>query len=201
MYIARILYPVKVLGPGDRVAIWLSGCNHYCKGCSNPELWEQKVEHNISMNSLKKILEPIIENYIIEGFTITGGDPFFQPEALRELLPYLQTINKDILVYTGYKYKELLTQYKDILKYIVVLIDGKYMEEYNYGSVLRGSDNQRIIFLDNYFKTKYMEYMNQKHSQIQNFTTKDGIISVGIHLPEYESKLRRLTKEKGLEEE
>lgn len=36
MYVARILYPVEVLGPGKRVGIWFSGCPSKCKGCSNP---------------------------------------------------------------------------------------------------------------------------------------------------------------------
>lgn len=200
MYIARILFPVKVLGPGDRMAIWLSGCDHHCKCCSNPELWEQKVEQKISLDSLKKIIQPIVENYRVDGITITGGDPFFQPEALRELLPYLQNISKDILVYTGYKYEQLVHQYEDVLKYVAVLIDGKYIEEKNKGSVLRGSDNQRIIFINGNFERYYTEYINQERSQIQNFTTRDGIISVGIHLPEYETSLKYLTEKKGLEE-
>lgn len=199
MYIARVLFPVKVLGPGERIVIWLSGCNHKCKGCSNPELWEQKKEQNISLFSLKKIIEPITDNYCVDGITITGGDPFFQPESLRELLPYLRSINKDILVYTGYKYEQLMNQYEDILKYVAVLIDGEYIEERNKGSILRGSDNQRIIYIDRSFKERYMEYIKQEYSQIQNFTTKDGIISVGIHLPEYEKKLKSLTEKKGLE--
>ena len=200
MYVARVLFPVKVLGPGNRIAIWLSGCEHHCKGCSNPELWVQKSEQKISFDSLKKVIEPITENYSVDGITITGGDPFFQPEALREMLPYLQDISKDILVYTGYEYEELTYQYDDILKYIAVLIDGKYIEESNKGSVLKGSDNQRIIFIDGGFEGHYMEYLNQTQSQIQNFTMRDGIVSVGIHLPEYESRLKRLTEKKGLEE-
>ena len=201
MYVARILFPVKVLGPGDRIAIWLAGCSHYCKGCSNPELWKQKAEQKISLTSLKKIIHPIAENYKVDGITITGGDPFFQPEALRELLPYLQDISKDILVYTGYKYEQLVHQYEDILKYVAVLIDGKYIEKDNKGSVLRGSDNQRIIFIDGSFEKYYIEYVKQKCSQIQNFTTRDGIVSVGIHLPEYETRLKSLTEQKGLEEQ
>lgn len=200
MYVARVLFPVKVLGPGNRIAIWLSGCEHCCNSCSNPELWNQKIEQKITFDSLKKIIEPITENYSVDGITITGGDPFFQPEALREMLPYLHEINKDILVYTGYEYEKLTHQYDDILKYVAVLIDGKYIEENNKGSVLRGSDNQRIIFIDGSYEGLYMEYLKRTHSQIQNFTMRDGIVSVGIHLPEYESGLKSLTKKKGLEE-
>lgn len=200
MYVARVLFPVKVLGPGNRIAIWLSGCEHRCNGCSNPELWTQKNEQKITFDSLKKIIEPITENYSVDGITITGGDPFFQPEALREMLPYFHEINKDILVYTGYEYEKLTHQYNDILKYVAVLIDGKYIEESNKGSVLRGSANQRIIFIDGSFEGLYMEYLKQAHSQIQNFTMRDGIVSVGIHLPEYESKLKSLIVKKGLEE-
>ena len=80
----------------------------------------------------------------MDGFTITGGDPFYQPDALRELLPLLETISPDILVYTGYLREELP---EDILQHIAVLIDGRYVQENNRGEVLRGSDNQRIIIL------------------------------------------------------
>lgn len=200
MYIARILYPVKVLGPGNRVAIWFSGCIHGCSGCSNPELWEQKPEHNISLEGLRKIIMPVADQYKIDGFTITGGDPFCQPEALKELIGYLRTISQDILVYTGYELEELSAEYGDILQKISVLIDGKYIEARNHGAMLKGSDNQRIIYIDKSMEGKYRQYVERKHRQIQNFPTSDGIISVGIHLPGYEEQLRRLTREKGLEE-
>lgn len=200
MYIARILYPVKVLGPGNRAAIWMSGCIHRCNGCSNPELWEQKAAQNISLEGIKKILKPVVDKCRVDGFTLTGGDPFFQPEALKELLPYLRTISNDILVYTGYEYEELAEKYEDVLRHVSVLIDGKYIQAENRGSVLKGSDNQRIIYLDEWMEERYENYMVGKRSLIQNFTTADGIISVGIHLPEYEEELRRITQKKGLEE-
>lgn len=200
MYIARVLYPVEVLGPGKRIGIWMSGCAHMCKGCSNPELWRQHEKHNISMGNMGKLIESICSKYDVDGFTLTGGDPFYQPEALKELLPYLYIVQKDILVYTGYEYGFIKAKYGDLLKYIAVLIDGKYEEEKNKGAVLRGSDNQNIYYLNEEYRTKYQAYLEQKTSKIQNFHTADGVISVGIHLPGYEERLKELVSRKGLEE-
>lgn len=200
MYIARLLYPVKVLGPGDRVGIWMSGCGRRCRGCGNPELWKQQDSQRISLENLKKLLEPLRDNYKIEGFTVTGGDPFYQPEALEELLPYIRGIHKDILVYTGYEYQEIRERYSHLLSYIAVLIDGRYIEEQNHGAVLRGSDNQKIIFIDSAYKQKYVSYLEQERSPVQNFTTSDGIVSTGIHLPEYKERLKTIASGKGLEE-
>ena len=133
-------------------------------------------------------------------FTITGGDPFFQPDALELILPYLYSISRDILVYTGYLYEDIKEKYRELFQYIGVLVDGKYIETENKGAVLRGSENQRIIFVDDSLRILYQMYMSEERSMIQNFTTADGIISVGIHLPGYKKALRDITEGKGLEE-
>ncbi|MBP5274231.1 MAG: radical SAM protein, partial [Abditibacteriota bacterium] len=136
MYIARMLYPVKVLGPGRRLGIWFQGCPRRCKGCSNPELWEQEPERLTSAGDVFRLTEQVRSCGRIDGFTLSGGDPFFQPDALRELLPRLNGISGDVLVYTGYSYEELRGRYPDILSGIAVLIDGEYVEERNTGSLL-----------------------------------------------------------------
>ena len=86
MYIARILYPVKVLGPGNRIGIWLSGCVHKCKGCSNPELWDFDKKYNVSVPVVMKLIKTISLKNTVDGFTITGGDPFEQADELKILL-------------------------------------------------------------------------------------------------------------------
>ena len=196
MYISHILFPVKVLGPGNRIGIWMAGCIHHCKGCSNPELWEQNPKYKTDLKTVMDLIEMIANKYTVDGFTITGGDPFYQQDALRALMQAIHPISSDILVYTGYQYEDLP---KDIVSRAAVIIDGKYHESKNNGEMLRGSSNQRI-FIKEEFQTLYEDYLKQGESKIQNFTTKDGIISVGIHLPGFEQKLKSAAKERGLEE-
>ena len=182
MYIARILYPVEVLGPGKRIGIWFCGCSHGCKGCSNPELWQRQEKYKISIDSVLKLICQISDANPVDGFTITGGDPMEQAEELSMLLEQLKLINDDVLVYTGFEIEELSEKQ---LKNVSVLIDGKYVEELNDNSLLRGSSNQRIHILEETQKNKYEKYLSTETNKIQNFTTNDGIVSVGIHKPDF----------------
>lgn len=181
MYVARILYPVEVLGPGKRVGIWFCGCPHRCKGCSNPELWEFQERYKTTPEMIFKLVQDIAkEKNLIDGFTITGGDPMYQPKELQRLLILLRTISDDIIVYTGYNKRELEP---DWLTNISILIDGEYIEEWNDNSLLRGSANQNIIILDEKKKDKYEQYLQKETNKVQNFFVADGIVFVGIHRP------------------
>lgn len=182
MYIARILYPVEVLGPGRRVGIWFCGCPRRCKGCSNPELWEFQERYKTSPETIFKLIQDIAKENPIDGFTVTGGDPMYQPKELQQLLLLLKSISDDIIVYTGYHKKELE---QDMLANISVLIDGEYIEELNDNSLLRGSSNQNIIILDEKKKDRYKSYLQRETNKIQNFFVADGVVSVGIHRPDF----------------
>ena len=197
MYIARILYPVRALGPGDRIGIWFAGCTHHCKGCSNPELWETREEYQTNQAQIMRLVKNIADQHRVDGFTITGGDPFEQPEALAELLPELRRIANDILVYTGYRYERIAT-HREVLDNISVLIDGPYEEELNAEEALRGSTNQQIIVLNMAYLDKYRQYIEANKGKVQNFITPTGVISVGIHRPGYEIELDSRLKQKGL---
>ncbi len=195
MYVARILYPVEVLGPGKRVGIWFCGCPRRCKGCSNPELWDFQERYKTTPEAMLGLIQKIAVDHQIDGFTITGGDPMFQAEALQRLISYLQTISNDILVYTGYDRSELPEEY---LKGIAVLIDGKYIESRNNNCILRGSDNQMIHILDPKFEKIYQKYCSTMENQIQNFLGTDGVVSVGIHRPNFIDELNLEIPRKGL---
>lgn len=180
MYVARVLYPVEVLGPGKRVGIWFCGCPRRCKGCSNPELWEFQERYKTTPETVFELIQTIAKEHIIDGFTITGGDPLHQSEDLQKLLNLLKNISDDIIVYTGFEYRELNPS---SLTNISVLIDGEYVEELNDNSLLRGSSNQKIYILDATKQEKYNAYFQTASNKVQNFFTSDGVVSVGIHRP------------------
>ena len=180
MYVARVLYPVEVLGPGKRVGIWFCGCPRRCKGCSNPELWKFQERYKTTPETIFQLVQDIAKDNSIEGFTISGGDPMYQPAELQQLLLLLKSISDDIVVYTGYNKKELKPEW---LANISVLIDGEYIESLNDNSLLRGSSNQNIIILDERKKDRYEDYLKRETNKIQNFFTADGAVSVGIHRP------------------
>ena len=189
MYIARILYPVEVLGCGKRVGIWFDGCPHHCKGCSNPELWDIHKRYSVSLENVMQLIGIIAEDNRIDGFTITGGEPFFQPDALDELTEKLSAFSGDILVYTGYELGELRDMNSEsveaVLSRISVLIDGKYIAEMNNNCTLRGSENQHIHIFSDKYRSAYEEYLRHEN-RIQNFTAGNSVISVGIHKKDFE---------------
>ncbi len=182
MYVARVLYPVEVLGPGNRVGIWFCGCPRRCKGCSNPELWEFQERYKTTPEAIFEMIKSISVNHTIDGFTITGGDPFYQAKDLVILLELLKDISDDIIVYTGYRRSELNP---DNFENISVLIDGEYLEELNDNSLLRGSSNQEVHILNDKMADKYRTYFKTENNKIQNFFTSDGVVSVGIHRPNF----------------
>lgn len=183
LYLDRMLYPVTALGPGKRVALWVSGCSRHCFRCANPELWERNEAQGITAARAALWLNRILEEKKPDGLTITGGEPFDQAEALAEVFERLTAPVGDVLMYSGYRREELLLcpQKRDLLGRADVLIDGPYVDARNVPSaVLRGSSNQRIFFQNPDLENIYAEYM-KKGRQIQNFVYDYQILSVGIH--------------------
>ncbi len=196
MNIARILYPVETLGPGKRVAIWVCGCPIRCEGCANPELWEFDENRNIKISVLLDLIEKIVSENPVDGFTITGGEPFYQSEDLRALLAALSKWSEDILVFTGYYYEQIAKE--ESLDHIAVLVDGPYIKERNRGLTLRGSDNQTVRILDRRYEDTYNNYLKVEKSRVQNFLEGTSVISVGIHRPDYRQQMSKNLHERGL---
>ena len=136
-------------GLGVRVSLFVSGCTHHCKNCFNQMTWDFKYGKEFT-----KEVEDLIIDYLkpehITGLSLLGGEPM-EPSNQRAKETYPQ---KDIWCYTGYLFdRELLQESRarcevtdELLSYIDVLVDGKFVEELKDLSLkFRGSSNQRII--------------------------------------------------------
>lgn len=146
-------------GPGVRVSLFVSGCEHYCKDCFNSEAWDFSYGEHFTRKTEEEILSALKPAYI-KGFSLLGGEPFHpaNQDALLSLLKRIKSEypEKDIWCYTGYIYENELLGHGDaatktaaeMLGYIDVLVDGRFVEDLkNLSLRFRGSENQRIIDL------------------------------------------------------
>lgn len=144
-------------GPGVRVSIFVSGCNHHCKGCFNAEAWDFNYGNNFTEKEQEEVIKALEPQYM-KGLSLLGGEPL-EPINQKGLLPVVKKVKekypeKTIWCYTGFLFdKNVVGQMakenedtKELLKYIDFIVDGKFQEE-NKDLTLqfRGSSNQRII--------------------------------------------------------
>lgn len=136
-------------GDGLRYAIYLEGCRHRCPHCHNPESWDSRGGDLLDEARLRGIIDAIRGNDLLDGVTVSGGDPFFNPMGLAELLRAIREgTGLSIWCYTGYTLEEIAKRpaLRAPLRYIDVLVDGRYVHALADPTLcFRGSSNQRII--------------------------------------------------------
>ena len=136
-------------GVGLRYSIYFSGCSHACPGCHNEYSWNPNNGTELTYEILNEIANEINQNELLDGITISGGDPLFNPKDMLKVLKFLkEKTKKNIWMYTGYTLEEIKKDdlRQKCLKYVDVLVDGRFIKElYDPNIKFRGSSNQRII--------------------------------------------------------
>lgn len=137
-------------GPGLRVTLFVSGCDHYCNGCQNPETWDTKSGIPFDNTAIEEIFKQLDNDYI-SGITFSGGDPLNANNRV-EVCSLIHQIrlkygkSKSIWIYTGYTWEEIVNTLTPVLLGVDVLIDGMFdkdLADVNYHWA--GSTNQRVI--------------------------------------------------------
>lgn len=140
--ISRIHYPVTTLGPGKRIGIWMQGCSIRCPGCISADTWAPG-RGVVSVADVIERIEPWLGE--ADGVTISGGEPFDQPDALSALLAAIRLrIQADILVYSGHPFEVIARKVAELGGLVDALISDPYLADAPQTLALRGSDNQRL---------------------------------------------------------
>lgn len=147
--IADIVNDSVVDGTGIRMTIFTQGCPHRCPGCHNPTTHPFEGGYTFSVDELFK---RVCKNPLLDGITLSGGEPFVWAAPLAELARRVRAEGLNVWCYTGYTLDELEEtaatdeHVRALLNEIDVLVDGRFvLEERDLTLLFRGSRNQRII--------------------------------------------------------
>ena len=134
-------------GPGYRYTIFTQGCPHHCPGCHNPQSHDFEGGRVVDTDT---ILRQVRENPLLDGITLSGGEPFCQPEACRALAEAAHGLGMSVWCYTGYTWEKLMQEADParlaLLDAVDVLVDGPFiLAQKSLELKFCGSRNQRLI--------------------------------------------------------
>lgn len=155
-------------GPGLRTVLWVSGCNHCCKECHNPETWDKNNGYLFDPIAEADFFDALSKDYI-SGCTFSGGDPLNESNraTIERLVKVIKSKypTKTIWIYTGYIVQQITENAAILmhsrlqttieinwLKNVDVIVDGPFLCDVRKTDVeksndphYRGSSNQRMI--------------------------------------------------------
>lgn len=197
LHLSRIHFPVRTLGPGARIGIWFQGCSIRCPGCISMDTWDARPGQT-TVAAVLDVVRPWLAQ--ADGITISGGEPFDQPEALLQLVDALRGAQGgDILVYSGHPLEALP------LDRFAGLFDAVVTDPFDVGAgqtlALRGSDNQRLVSLTDLGRERYgagaMLGPPAETLEIMFDDTTGDVFLAGIPRPGDLRRLARLLAEAG----
>lgn len=183
LYVSHRENNVRVLGPGLRYVLWVQGCKKRCSGCIFPD--GQAIGENGYWMKTGDIMQEISDSSALTGLTVSGGEPFLQPDGLAELVKTVkEQTTLDVMLYSGYTMEELRDRHESSVDFVLensdLLIDGEYQEELNHNTIYRGSDNQRIWFLSDKYKPFRHQMETTCNRSLEFVYRNDELFMIGI---------------------
>lgn len=143
-------------GVGIRTSIFVTGCTHNCKDCFNKKYMDFNFGE-VWTDEKTNLVTEYLKDKNVAGLTLLGGEPMQNAKELLEIVRKIKSvIKKDIWIYSGYTFEEILEDEDrfELLKECDVLVDGRFVLELKDLKLkFRGSSNQRIIDIKNTLKT------------------------------------------------
>ncbi len=180
MLISRARYPVTALGHGVRAGLWLQGCSIRCEGCIAQDTWEPSAESDVPV---AEVLGWLADHSGVDGVTISGGEPFDQPEELTQLLQGIREIfpaTVDVLSFSGRSAAALKHSFAEQLALLDAVVTGPYRANRPSDHPLKGSNNQELILLTRLGHERYGTLAPAPQRPVQLHVRPDGLTLVGI---------------------
>jgi len=186
----RAHYPVTVLGPGRRVGLWLQGCGIGCDGCLARDTWASDPDSEMDIDAVVRWCAALPDG-AVDGVTISGGEPFDQPEALDELLVRLDRWRRgrsgriDLLCYSGRSLTALRSQFPHILARLDAVVPGPFIAAQAPGLRWRGSANQLLVPLSGLGHERYDDDIDRPadRTRLQVQVVDGTVYQIGIPQP------------------
>jgi len=181
--INKMHFPVTVLGPGQRIGLWVQGCSIGCAGCMSRDTWDRGDKYAVSLN---EVIDWCVSNADngADGITISGGEPFEQPAALAALVDGLDDWRQsarrqfDILCYSGMSLMRLRRDFAHILARLDALIPEPFQQRRPRGGSWMGSSNQPLILLSELGRIRFANVPTGQQIQV---SLSDGkLFTIGI---------------------
>lgn len=200
--LSRMHWPITVLGHGRRVGIWFQGCSIGCPGCCATDTWDAAPARGVGLERILAWIDGLPTEEI-DGFTISGGEPFDQPEALqalvREIRLRFDSARVDVLLYSGYSWRRLRARHPEVLLLVDVVISGPYRRDRKQ-AWLRGSANQELHRLSALARERYVQEADAEPDsrRIQFQFDGDEVWFAGIPRPGELDRLAAMLQERGI---
>ena len=135
-------------GPGIRFIVFTQGCPMRCQYCHNPDTWDFKENHKVSVDEIVKQYEGVKE-FCAGGVTVTGGEPMVQIEFVTELFKKLSEKGVNTALDTsGVLFnKDNTAKVDELMKYTsIVLLDIKHIDDEEHKKLTKHSNKNILDF-------------------------------------------------------
>ncbi len=148
------------------------------------ELWPFDTNKSISIDEL---VNEIKSTPLIEGITISGGEPLDQAKIVFELIKKVKELKLTIVLFTGYTKSEIQNNplKNAIFNSSDIIITGRY--EIDKNSIClrwRGSSNQEIYFNNQKYLTEFSNAPELSEFEV-HFDNSGEIILTGFPDPNF----------------
>lgn len=186
----------ELLGPGLRLAFWLSGCSFRCPGCIDPAQWRKEAGKPVLVSDLAEACSDVFN--CVTGVTFSGGEPLLQSAGLLSFLRLIPP-KMDRMLFTGFEQDEMSDLQRELQTKMDISVEGRYVEEEAGDFLWRGSANKIIRSpTGKYSQTILEQWMRSPSTGISLTLAGENVFFYGVPRKGTLEKIEKELRKKGV---